>query len=353
MYSHRFFRRLAFSAVVAAGFSGLATWGFAGEDTKPDASSAQAPPAAQTAAGSNSSPEQMPTPDQLRDLGQSLFDEYAPPEIKEQYEFPSKEQWDEFAVKLQRAMDGNSVKELVQYEPQARAALTALRALPGYEDYADWLEERLDLIEAARSAIQAPPPVPGQPLPTPAVPAVPGGPQPRRPSMPFYDLWRQRLANRPAPPNAASLMPALRAEFSSNNVPPEFAWIAEVESTLNPDARSPSGAKGLFQLMPDTAKNLGLSTWMPDERTDPAKSAGAAARLLRNLHAQFGDWPLALAAYNAGAGRIGRLLAAKHAKTFADIASSLPVETRFYVPRVCATIALRTGLPLERFAAEE
>ena len=105
--------------------------------------------------------------------------------------------------------------------------------------------------------------------------------------------------------------------------------------------------------MPDTAKNLGLSTWLPDDRTDPVKSAGAAAQLLRNLHARFGDWPLALAAYNTGGGRVERLLAAKKARTFAEISPSLPVETRFYVPKVCATISLRTGLPLEKFAAEE
>jgi membrane-bound lytic murein transglycosylase D len=171
--------------------------------------------------------------------------------------------------------------------------------------------------------------------------------------MPYYDLWLQRLGRRQAPPNAAELMPALRAGFSAAGVPPEYAWIAEVESTLNPNARSPSGAKGLFQLMPETAKNLGLSTWFPDERTDPAKSAAAAARLLRDLHARFGDWPLALAAYNAGAGRVTRLLAAKKVKTFDELSPSLPVETRFYVPKVCATIALRTGLPLEQFAGPE
>ena len=145
-------------------------------------------------------------------------------------------------------------------------------------------------------------------------------------------------------------MPALQAGFAAEGVPPEYAWMAEVESSLDTSARSPSGAKGLFQLMPETARNLGLSTWFPDERTDPAKSAHAAAQLLRELHARFGDWPLALAAYNAGAGRVGRELTARKAKTFAEISAALPVETRLYVPRIYATIALRTGVPPEKLA---
>jgi membrane-bound lytic murein transglycosylase D len=332
-----------------AGFSWTAATA-AGTEPKPDAPSNQATPAGSSPGGAEANPDQILTPDQLYDVGRSLFDQYAPAEIKEQYDFPTKERWDAFAAKLQRALDGDSIEELAQYEPQARAAAIALRTLPGYEDYADWLEERLDLIQAARSTVRPLAPSPG--LPPPA-PPVPGGPRLRRPVMPYYDLWLHRLGRRPTPPGAADLMPTLRARFSAAGVPPEFAWIAEVESTLNPKARSPSGAKGLFQLMPETAKNLGLSTWFPDERADPAKSADAASRLLRNLHARFGDWPLALAAYNAGAGRVERLLAAQKAKTFGEISPSLPVETRFYVPKVCATIALRTGLPLEQFAGPE
>jgi membrane-bound lytic murein transglycosylase D len=104
------------------------------------------------------------------------------------------------------------------------------------------------------------------------------------------------------------------------------------------------GAKGLFQLMPDTAKSLGLQTFLPDERTNPEKSARAAAQYLRRLHERFGDWPLALAAYNAGEGRIGRTLTRQNARTFAEIADDLPVETRMYVPKVLATIEARAGV---------
>jgi len=273
-----------------------------------------------------------PPPDQLYDLGKALFDQYAPPEIKAQYEFPSRVQWDDFATKLQRALEGDSFGDVAAYEPQARAALAALRTIPGYEDYADWMQERLDLIQAAGDAARPPPP------PGPAPEAMPV-----RPAMPYYRLWLQRLRNRPAPADAGSLMPELRAAFAAEGVPPDLAWMAEVESSLNPRARSPAGARGLFQLMPQTAEAAGLSTFLPDERTDPEKSAQAAARILRGLHERFGDWPLALAAYNAGAGRVDRALAARHARTFAEAAPALPVETRLYVPKVYATIAVRTG----------
>lgn len=139
-------------------------------------------------------------------------------------------------------------------------------------------------------------------------------------------------------------MPRLRAAFTAEGMPPELAWLAEAESSLNPTARSPVGAKGLFQFMPETAKSMGLGTFMPDERTDPDKSARAAARYLRALHGRFGNWALALAAYNAGEGRVSRTLTSQHAKTFSAISHALPAETQMYVPKVCALITTRTGV---------
>ncbi len=296
-------------------------------------------PPSPAANGADADP--APSPDAVYEFGRTLFDQYAPPEVKAQVEFPSKEQWDEFAARLQRALQGDSLEELATYEPEARAALAALRSLPGYEDYADWLAERLDLVEAAGPAAREPPAAP-----------APGGPSIRR-SLPHYDLWLQRLRDRPPPAGAAGLMPGLRAAFAAEGVPPDLAWLAEVESAFNPNARSPAGARGLFQLMPDTARAAGLSIRLPDERTDPAKSARAAAKLLHRLHAVFGGWPLALAAYNAGEGRVSRALAANRATTFAEVARALPAETRLYVPKVYATIAVRTGAAPDGLAAQK
>jgi membrane-bound lytic murein transglycosylase D len=280
-------------------------------------------------------PPAPPSTDELYEAGKQLFDEYAPPEVKEQYEFPSKQSWDAFAGRLQQALDGQDLAQLAAYEPEARSALVALRALPGYEDYADWLSSRLDYIEAAKQAAK------WSAAPGPGPRTSPG---PTAPNIPYYDLWLQRMQGRPLPARAGELMPLLRAAFESEGIPPELAWIAEAESTLDPAARSPAGAKGLFQLMPETARSLGLSTFLPDERANAEKSARAAAQYLHTLHGKFGDWPLAFAAYNAGEGRVRRLLAARATRSFAAISPALSNETRMYVPKVCATIAVRSGV---------
>ncbi len=290
--------------------------------------------------------------DQLYELGRTLFDTFAPDAIKERFEYPTREQWDLFAARFQGALESERLEDLAAFEPEARAALVALRALPGYEDYADWLEERIDYIEAAKEAVAQATPVPPPtltpaPAPKPAPTPKPPKPAPAArpvPAIPHYDLWLARIQSRSVPPRASELLPVVRQAFAAAGVPADLAWLAEAESTFNPSARSPAGARGLFQLMPATAKSLGLSTFLPDERTDPEKSAKAAAQLLRSLHEQFGDWPLALAAYNAGAGRVQRTLQKKGAKTYADIAASLPTETRMYVPKVLATLAVRAGV---------
>jgi membrane-bound lytic murein transglycosylase D len=97
----------------------------------------------------------------------------------------------------------------------------------------------------------------------------------------------------------------------------------------------------LFQLMPATARAFGLRTFPFDERTQPGKNARAAAQLLRVLHERFDSWPLALAAFNAGEGRIAVAQKKANSTAYADIVELLPAETRMYVPKVLATLAVR------------
>jgi membrane-bound lytic murein transglycosylase D len=283
--------------------------------------------------------------DELYNTAKQLFDQYAPPEVKQQYDFPSQADFDRFIQQLQDALEGGSLPDLARYEPQARAALLVMRGSAQYADTADWLEARLNEIAAARAVVDAgaaapPPPAPGRQAEPPAPPAF------ARASVPYYDLWYRRESGRPPPANAARLMPGLRSAFAAEGTPPELAWLAEVESSFSPTASSPAGARGLFQLKADTAKRFGLSTFLPDERTDPEKSAHVTARYLRTLHERFGSWPLAIAAYNAGEGRVSRALTARHAASYAGIASALPAGTRMYVPEVCALVAVRTGREL-------
>lgn len=137
------------------------------------------------------------------------------------------------------------------------------------------------------------------------------------------------------------LVPRLRKAFEAEGVPEKWIWVAEVESTFNPRARSLAGAAGLYQLMPATARRFGLRTFPFDDRLVPEKNARAAARYLKTLYQQFESWPLALAAYNAGEGRIVREMKKRGARTYGEIVRHLPLETQVYVPRVMATAALR------------
>jgi membrane-bound lytic murein transglycosylase D len=236
--------------------------------------------------------------------------------------------------------------------------------LPDFADYADWLRERLDDMEAAQEAgappaavpIPVPPPVPVPPIrpekpAKPDAPRVPDKPSPPKLNVPLYELWVGRIGRRSPPGGAQALLPVVRAAFAAEGVPEALVWLAETESSFNPRARSPVGARGLFQLMPETAKSLGLSLSPGDQRTQPQASARAAAAYLKKLHTRFGDWPLALAAYNGGEGRVGRLLKARGAKDFAGIAEHLPAETRLYVPKVLATVRVRSGVAPEDLAA--
>jgi soluble lytic murein transglycosylase-like protein len=122
-------------------------------------------------------------------------------------------------------------------------------------------------------------------------------------------------------------------------LPLEVLSVALVESGFNPLALSPKGARGIWQLMPDTARRYGLTVAPGDDhRTHPELATRAAARYLQDLHRMFGDWELALAAYNAGEGRVQRAIELAGARDFNELARRklLPLETRNYVPAVLA-----------------
>lgn len=122
-------------------------------------------------------------------------------------------------------------------------------------------------------------------------------------------------------------------------MPRDLFYLAVIESGLNPRAYSRSQAVGLWQFMAHTGRMMGLKrTHWIDERRDPVKATVAAARYLKDLFAEFGDWRLALAAYNAGPGRVRRTIARDGTNDYWQL--NLPRETKNYVPLFMAAAVI-------------
>lgn len=129
-------------------------------------------------------------------------------------------------------------------------------------------------------------------------------------------------------------MPIFDETFNKHDLPEELKAMAIIESAMNPLAVSRAGAKGMWQFMYATAKMYGLHIdSFVDERMDPFKAADAAARYLQDAYEIFGDWNLAIASYNCGAGNVNKAIRRSGGKrAFWDIWPYLPRETRGYVP---------------------
>ncbi|MCK0161209.1 LysM peptidoglycan-binding domain-containing protein [Allomuricauda sp. F6463D] len=134
--------------------------------------------------------------------------------------------------------------------------------------------------------------------------------------------------------------PLFEQELDNQNIPLEIKYLAIVESALNPKARSRVGAKGLWQFMYSTGKMYGLdvSSYV-DERHDPIMATKAASKYLSRLYTIFGDWDLALAAYNSGPGNVNKAIRRSGGyKNYWNIRSFLPRETAGYLPAFLATM---------------
>ena len=139
-------------------------------------------------------------------------------------------------------------------------------------------------------------------------------------------------------------MPMIEEEIDRMGLPHELKYLPVIESAMNPKAKSRMGAKGLWQFMFTTGKQYGLkSNNYIDDRFDPLKSTRAALTYLKDLYEMFGNWELAIAAYNCGPGNVNKAIKRSGGKTdFWKIYRWLPKETRGYLPGFIAANYIMT-----------
>lgn len=137
-----------------------------------------------------------------------------------------------------------------------------------------------------------------------------------------------------------SSLKIINSVFSKYDIPTELKYMAIVESNLNADTVcNSSGATGIWQLMPVTALELGLKiTDDIDERLHIHKSSAAAAKYLKQLYTEFGDWLLVIAAYNSGPAKVTRAINLSGNNNFWQLQNFLPAETRNHVKRFVSVL---------------
>lgn len=237
---------------------------------------------------------------------------------------------------LQQQLQGEYVINLDIWREKLVGILPGLDQSEEAQPYAVWLSARLDYVKAFSEL--------GFTLPSASGTNDAINPGPNPDVLP--DREGPRVVRQPWPVVASNYVTRLKPIFIAENVPAELVWIAEVESSFDAEARSPVGAVGLFQLMPETAKRFGLTVWPRDQRYQPDPSARAAAQYLRFLYNKFKDWRLALAAYNSGEGTVQRLLNRRNTSSYDDIVNDLPLETQMFVPKAEAVLWEREGVKL-------
>lgn len=144
---------------------------------------------------------------------------------------------------------------------------------------------------------------------------------------------------------SARYLPMVQSVFRNEGLPLDLAYLAIVESGFKNNALSRASARGMWQFMPATGKEHGLTqNWFIDERSDPEKATRAAAQYLKSLNSMFdGDWNLAMASYNAGPGRLQRAVKKSKINDYwklTETSKYLPKETRNYVPMIMAAVII-------------
>jgi membrane-bound lytic murein transglycosylase D len=138
-------------------------------------------------------------------------------------------------------------------------------------------------------------------------------------------------------------LPVIEHYLEMHGLPTQLKYLPMVESELLPHAESTRGAAGLWQIVPGTARSLGLVVDSQlDERKDPNRATEAAVKYLKRLHKRYGSWELALVAYNCGPGRLNQAILKAGCREYAQVKPHLPAETKTYIARFLAATYVGT-----------
>ena len=171
----------------------------------------------------------------------------------------------------------------------------------------------------------------------------------------YVELFQARLKDfmQAGLERGVQYLPMIQQVFREEGIPLDLSYVPLVESAFKVNAQSRASARGMWQFMLGTGKEMGLEqNWFLDERADPEKATRAAAQYLKALNSFFGDWHLALASYNAGPGRVQRAMRISKRSDYWELTAStkyLPRETREYVPMILAAIIIAKNPALYGF----